>query len=406
MDESLATSTDPEVLCLTARRRASVGKPFSRHEVETYLRLMDDLCWVPDPDDPPSYDWTGGTPVAGGGKMQVRAEAARALKTCGGSELEIALGGMLDAHGKHSAELTVELLGGRHPLMLTLLADVDPTRRAQGLRGFAPLRWQNEQYLDLLAPLLADDVLEVAELTASLVRQCGYRVAGGVSSPQLGVALAKARRRFDEASGDARGVRIEGLAYLALLAKDRAELARLMARVTDAEMNQLVALPGFGVDAIQGVLDHDVTLRLRVKSAAFAFFRAGRPGSRFHELAPLTCFAPDRDALKLALEEVRCRASAGIEMARFARVAPSSTDAIVEAAFTNARRESVEASGFKALIDVDPARFAQALVAAPDKLQNRLARLDTLLTYLPSRQDGIDLMQAVRSHVDRLSQKK
>jgi len=119
-----ADSSSVEDLCLQARERAR-GGPMSREEVLRYLALLDDSRGVPDPDDPPSYDWTGGAPLAGGSWMHVSDEAAHALRGCGGD----ALAAELDAHirqagtpaeREQAAVRAVDLLGSHSAVVLSL----------------------------------------------------------------------------------------------------------------------------------------------------------------------------------------------------------------------------------------------------------------------------------------------
>src|SRR6187399_2457878 len=117
-----ADSHNAEDLCLAARERAK-GGPMSREEVLRYLALLDDVRGAPDPDDPPSYDWTGGAPLAGGSSMYVSDEAARTLRACGGEALATELDARIrlavaPAELEEVAVLAVDLLGSRSPLVL------------------------------------------------------------------------------------------------------------------------------------------------------------------------------------------------------------------------------------------------------------------------------------------------
>lgn len=71
----------PESLCLAARERAQ-GGPLTRDEILYYLMLLDDTRSAPDPDDPPSYDWTGGAPLAGGSQIGRYTNTSMFSRTC------------------------------------------------------------------------------------------------------------------------------------------------------------------------------------------------------------------------------------------------------------------------------------------------------------------------------------
>jgi hypothetical protein len=90
-------------------------------------------------------------------------------------------------------------------------------------------------------------------------------------------------------------------------------------------------------------------------------------------------------------------------MAAFVRHDATLMPAMLDAAFQSARRNQVDAFGFKSLLTANPQAFAAALVAAPATREARLKLLGEILSCLPSSRDGEHHMNTLQVHLNRLA---
>jgi hypothetical protein len=396
-----------EALGLAARQRAK-GGPMSREEVLQYLALLDDSRGAPDPDDPPSYDWTGGAPLAGGSSMYVSDEAARALRVCGGDALATELDARLrqaiiPSEREKVAVLAVDLLGSRSPFVLDLLSHSSADMRALGLRAVAPLGWRNYENFDLLAPLLADEHLDVSRQANALVQGTGTWLKP-LPGDTVDIGLVeKAVQRLQATPPDGQLSRLESLTYLAILTEAWEVLAEALALLPEQMLQSIVDLPAITRENITHLLAARPALHDRLRAAAYARFKAAPPGKRYHELGLVCCFMPDAQALKLGLEELHWRASAGIEMAGFVRHDARLMRRLLDAALNCAQRNQADAFGIKALFFANPKAFASALMRSPAELETRLEKIRSVLQELPSRTEADGHMALLKEHLERLS---
>jgi hypothetical protein len=402
-----ADSHNVEDLCLAARERAK-GGPMSREEVLRYLALLVDSRGAPDPDDPPSYDWTGGAPLAGGSSMHVSDEAARALRACGGD----ALSAELDVHLRraatpseleHVAVLAADLLGCRSPFVLELLSHSSPAMRVLGLRAIAPLTWRNYENFDVLAPLLADEHLDVSRQANTLMQGTGTWLKPLPGDTVDTGLVEKALQRLQATPPDGQLSRLESLTYLAILSGAWEALAEALALLPEQMLQSIVNLPAITRENFIHLLAARPALYDGLRAAAYARFRAAPPGKRYHEL-PLVCyFMPDPQALELGLSELGLRASAGIEMAGFVGHDAQLMPRLLDAALVSARRNQADAFGIKCLFVSNPQAFASALMRSPAELETRLEKIRFVLQELPSRTEADGHMAHLKEHLERLA---
>jgi hypothetical protein len=404
-----ADSDNVEALCLAARERAR-GGPMSPEEVLRYLALLSDSrgVGVADSDDPPSYDWTGGAPRAGGSSMYVSDEAARTLRKCGGAALVAELDARLRHAGVPSelervAVLAVDLLRSRSPFVLHLLSNSSPDMRALGLRAVAPLRWRTYENFDLPAPLLVDEHLDVSRQANALIHDTGTWLKP-LPGDTLDVGLVeKALQRLQAAPPDGHVSRLESLTYLAILTGAWEALAEALAPLPEQMLQSIVNLPAITRENLTHLLAARPTLRDGLRAAAYARFKAAPPGKRYHELGLVCCFISDPQALELGLEELRLRARAGIEMAGFVRHDARLMRRLLDVALNCARRDQADAGGIKALFVANPQAFASALMRSPAELETRLEKIQSVLQELPSRTEADGHMALLKEHLERLA---
>ena len=385
-----------ESLCLAARERRT-GSPLTAEEVRQYLSLLGDERTAPDPDDPPSYDWTGGAPLAGGSQMQVAREAELTLNACGGAALADELSQRLNAECSDDEReaivvLTLKLLGCRHPLITAMLHHQEPAARGMALRAFAPIGWRVYEYMDLLSPLLIDEDAGVAQQVCALMREAGAWLSPKLAHLLPDGLMERAVHRLQQAAVDQQAPRMACAGYAALLSGDWARLASVLVQRSSDALSQVVCLPGFTSACIAPLLNAQPALREGLRDAVYARFSAARQGWRYHELPLVCCFAPDASALELGMEELALRASAAIEMMVFIEHDPSLMPRLLGAALASARLEQVDAYGIKALLLANPQAFAHALLAAPDTLKTNVDKIREVLDRLPSRQEGAEHM--------------
>ncbi len=397
---------EAESLCMRARSRAA-GGPLSNAEVESYLALLLDERWVPDPDDPPSYDWSGGPPQAGGSEMQVREQAAKTLRICGGEELARVLefsffGSSTDSEREYFACLAVELLGPSHSFVLGLLRHESPMIRELAIGGFTSLGWKNHENTVLLSPLLIDEsdavVARAVAIFSNLKSWFKAVPAGALPAGMIHVAMERLKT-----TAGSRKLRLESLALVALLTENWTELASVLRTIPSDERQIMVALECFGVSAIEQLLRFEPSLRPLLKAAVFEKFKSGEFGKRYYVVSEICLFAPDADAFELGLSEVRFRTHCVSDFRRFVEYSPLFMPALVDAAFERPSETQGDAVGFRDLMQCNPEAFAQAIAAAPPTSVLRLNKLDKILSRLSSSRDGEKLMCALRENLTRLA---
>ena len=397
---------EADSLCMRARSRAA-GGPLSHAEVVSYLALLADERWVPDPNDPPSYDWSGGPALAGGSEMQVRKEVAKALRTCGGEELARVLesnlfGSSTDSEREYFGCLAVELLGPSHSFVLGLLRHESPMIRELAIGRFASLGWKNHENTVLLSPLLIDEsdavVARAVAIFSNLQTWFKAVPAGSLPADMINVAV----ERLKTTTGS-RKLRLESFALVALLTESWPELASVLRTIPADERQMMIAKECFGATAIKHLLGIEPSLRPLLKSAVFEKFKSGAVGKRYYVVSEVCLFAPDADAFELALSEVRFRTDCVSDLRRFLESSPEFMPPLVEAAFERPRETQGDAVGFRDLMQCNPEAFAQAIADAPASSELRLKKLDKILNCLSSSRDAEMLMSTLRVNLIRLA---
>lgn len=351
---------DAEGRCLAARERAD-GGPLTDDEVATYLAWLEDERTAGDPLDPPSYDWGGGGPVAGGAEMQVSREAAALLRKRGGDALARLLERRLGVPGERAraAGLAVELLGAPHPLVKAMLAQGEPEVREAIAAGFA-----RQPFLGADAPptlvlgLFDDRPAVVRDVVAALDRAIGGREQAVAALPPD--AFARARHP------DAR------IALAALTGRWRE------AALTPADCARVVARKQVSTEQLGALLSAQPELAAPLLAAVRARFERAPPGRRYDATNQLAAFAPDAGAFALVLSEVRARSSAVDAASRFVSRQPALLEPTIEALLVSLQEEQHTALGVRALIRVDPRAFGAAFPT------DQRARLRKVLRNLPN----------------------
>lgn len=372
-----------ETLCLTARARAT-GGPLTPDEINYYVELMRDERSAPDPDDPPSYDWTGGAPLAGGSQMAVRDTAAGTLKKCGGdalvNELRARFQHANDSAGRaHYAGVAAQLLGCRHALLLDWLTRGSADVRAAVASGILKTGTDIHKHLDLVAPLLADSSEAVIEQAIAVFKRHEFWI--GWEAPQMSETFSsslvtRAAELLQAAPPLQQLMRRQSLIYLTLVAANWKMLVDIAVKSTPEELRQLTDIQCFTGKVLTAMLALEPALAASIRPIIFAQFQRH---PRHRQIGLLCCFAPDRNALELALTALRNNTGAACEIVVFVERDPACMPAIVEAAFQNPQRDSSNAAGFKYLLNSNLQAFAQALADSP---QTRDARLNTLRSTL------------------------
>jgi hypothetical protein len=392
--------TSPEKLCLAARERAA-GAHLSVSEVEHYYALLDDHRRIEDPDDPPSYDWTGGAPLAGGSTVSVSETAAQVLRKCGGNELVGFLTSKLEnasSERQKAVEQSILLLGVSHRIVIELLRSDSAELRETVVSAFMPVNWSATTTIPgILAPLLMDTSDAVVRRVNEVLRELGT-FAKQLREQDLPVGIVqRARAHLDDADHEGRRTRLESYFYATFLAGAWSDLASYLVTLDKEETSFLVRLARFDGEVVRKVLEIDPALRATLKVPISERFQADPPGRRYSG-DRLACFAPDRDAFELILEELRCRPSAALDIARFLKLEPSWMPETLEAAFFSVRETQVDALGFQRLALSDIDSFVRALLASPH-VETRLETLRKLFRCLPDISVGDRLMADLRLRI-------
>lgn len=390
-----------------ARKRA-LGPALSAGEVERYLALLDDRRTAPDPDDPPSYDWTGGAPLAGGSQMQVCDQAAQTLRKCGGEALTAALHARLQSaqivpEREAVIQLAFDLLGCRHPFVLARLYEENEENRAAVLRAFAPLAWRNHENLDLLAPFLASKKAAEARQACHLMQLTATWLKPQAAGKLPASLLDDTVQQLQKAPPEDEPLRMDCVGYAAFLTGGWDTLARTLSQRPAQDTARVVNLPCFTASHAAPLLQAHPALRDVFRTAIYARFSAARPGSRYHELPLVCCFAPDPQALDLGMSELAVRASAGMEMAVFAKHDPGLMPRLLDAALPCVRRQQADAHGIKSLFLAHPQAFAQTLLSKPATQVETIEKVREVLRQLPSRTEADALMARITGEIERIT---
>lgn len=364
---------DAEGRCLEARARAELG-PLSDAEVAAWLALLDDRRTAPDPLDPPSYDWGGGGPVAGGSEMQVSSEVAALLRTRGGDALARAFGPRLRAPGARSqvAALAVELLGPPHPLIAELLADADASVREAIAGGVANQPYLSTEALTALAPALLDPHGPVVRHAVAAFDKAfyGHEPAIAALPPD---ALARATQ-------------LDARILIAAVSRRWSEL-----ELTPADCGHVVARKVATAERLEALLAAQPALAGPLFDAVRRRFESERVGSRYDSAAQLAAFASKEEAFTLFLTELRARPSAADVAARFVARDRARLSPVIAAVLAGMRvGDQHGALGLRALIQVDPPAFAAAFPA------ERRDDLRRALRALPDSTEGQRLLASMK----------
>ena len=144
-------------------------------------------------------------------------------------------------------------------------------------------------------------------------------------------------------------LRMDCVGYAAFLTGGWDTLARTLSQRPAQDTARVVNLPRFTASHAAPLLRAYPALRDVFRTAIYGRFSAARPGSRYREL-PLVCYlAPDPQAQDLGMSELAVRASAGMEMAVFAKHDPGLMPRLLDAALPCVRRDQTDAHGIKSL---------------------------------------------------------
>lgn len=371
----------------------------SADEVEYYFDLLDDHRQIEDPDDPPSYDWTGGAPLAGGSKVSVSESAIEVLQKCGGVELARYLGGKIENDLSHRQELArqaILLLGVSSPLVSDLLRSSSAEMREAVVAALMPINWSMADKIPvILAPLLVDVSDPVVARVNDVLRTLGTFTKQLLEENLPAGMLPTMRSLLDRTQAESRSIRLEAYFYAICLSGAWSELASLLSTLDEDEVWFLIGIPRFDGNVVRSVIEIAPASRAILKAPIMESFRRETPCRRF-SADRLASFAPDRDAFELILEELRCRPSAGIDIARFLKAEPSWMLETIEAAFLTVSECQVDALGLQQLVLSDLDAFVRALLAYRH-YEIKLETLRKVFRCLPDVSVGDKLMDDVRS---------
>jgi hypothetical protein len=103
------------------------------------------------------------------------------------------------------------------------------------------------------------------------------------------------------------------------------------------------------------------------------------------------------------MSELAVRASAGMEMAVFAKHDPGLMPRLLDAALPCVRRDQTDAHGIKSLFRAHPQAFAQTLLKKPGTQAETIEKVRAVLRQLPSRTDADALMARLTGEIERIT---
>jgi len=384
-------------LCLEMEERPA--GPMTEAEAVRYIELTFDERWVDEPDDRRWSDWTGYIEPAR--QMQVRRTALWVLRKWGGEAAATEFARRLEDPATPRETVcrliadSVEVLGLTHEVPLRLLRHMDSNVRRVAVEAITGTvdAWKLRDHLPVIAPLLTDEEAGIAERILTWFRGLG----GGIPCLREPAGVyPEGRVRYLDNPDDL--IRLEAMFVTAILDGKWGEIPAIAA---GHEQTLAAMLTSESLRHLRSTTSSE-GFRQALRSAVFARFRSAPVGRRYYE-CPMVCeFAPDKEAMDLALEELQLRGGAGLELSMFLQRSPGHAKRVLETAFACISRGSnglqqQDAHGLKALYLANPQAFA-VFVA-----QSKTQRFDVVLKawrYLPDSREADRLLAQLSEAIE------
>jgi hypothetical protein len=253
--------------------------------------------------------------------------------------------------------------------------------------------WKLHDHLPVIAPLLVDPDSGIAARILTCLQRAGRGIA--CLREPTGVYLAARDRYLVEPDN---AIRLETMFVTAILDGQWNELVRI------ASGHEQMLTKLLTSETLRHLLSttYPESFRQALRRTVMERFQKAAAGRRFYE-CPMVCeFAPDDEALQLALEELQVRGGAGLEIALFIHRSPECAKRVLETAFASVARgasglQQQDAYGLKALYVAHPQAFA--VFVAQFKKQ-RLEVVQRVWRYLPDGREADRLLAQLNELIE------